>query len=122
MVEHDMTNHPTFRIGDKVFLRVNDLITGTVVEVLPASYKVKFHNPNLLPQIMEFIETDLHFYFDSQLAETKINIPDSKGHLNVNTKTHCPQCGDVWKETAIGFDLYYDCISCNIKKEDVVDE
>jgi len=32
--------------------------------------------------------------------------------------TNCRKCGGTWKETWIGKKAYYDCLKCNIKKED----
>lgn len=37
---------------------------------------------------------------------------------SINKETHCPKCGGPWKETVFFRKTYYDCLKCNLKKED----
>lgn len=54
----------------------------------------------------DFLSGDNNYY---QLYDT-----------DTDTETHCPVCNNTWKETWINGSSYYDCLTCNKKKEDIL--
>lgn len=58
-------------------------------------------------------------FFDSSPSKTETKTEELIQKY-VDPNTHCPKCGTEWKETYINYEPVYDCLKCNVKKEDVV--
>lgn len=108
-----------FKVGDNV-IYIPRAVRAKVIKIMPDSnYLVEFEDKNLIPPQMEIPESYL-----SLANDYYPNVWDGYwgGHSgtnsSVNKETHCPKCKTPWKETIIGRNTFYDCLKCNLKKED----
>lgn len=108
-----------FKVGDKVKFTKDDgtVVTGTVSNLfiepygVGTVYDVSLDDKNLIPNIMEIEERYL--------------TPADDYHRKFmrhyyNTEHFCPICGSEWKKTAYGKNIWYDCVKCNKRKEDIL--
>lgn len=98
-----------FKVGDYVIYTPNN-IKAKIIKVFLGGlrYTVEFDDPNLIPPQMDIPA--------NYLAPIE---PGILPHGNNSLKEiYCPKCGNKWKETLIGRQLFYDCLKCNLKKED----
>ena len=100
-----------YNVGEKVTYNPRG-IPAKVVRVLPNDiYAVEWDDQSLIPPIMEVPGSHLS-------PETIDWFGAYDFTKSLPTGDHCPRCGNKWKETWIGHKAYYDCIQCNIKKEE----
>lgn len=93
-----------FREGDIVQHRPSGFY-GTVGRVYANNYvDVIFTDKNIAPPVMKLPTYELYL-----ISENKARPSPNK----------CPKCGGNWTETYIQYEPKYDCLKCNIKKEDV---
>lgn len=97
------------------------------------TYRVKFKDPNRCPNKMTVpsykvgLDEDESLYqqfenmlIDLDALDMAVN-QDALGfeENNYDPEFECPKCGKIWNETLFGMKKWYDCIKCNIKREDV---
>lgn len=56
------------------------------------------------------LERDLKFYYEESVTKKLIK----------ELPKNCPRCGNPWKKTGFGTQIWYDCSSCKRKAEDLV--
>lgn len=104
-----------YSVGDEVVFTPKT-IKATIIRVLGNdTYTVEWHDKELIPPQMDIDG----FYLAPELPHRKTL--DGWGVMpenTINKETHCPKCGTPWTETPIGKNLFYDCLKCNLKKED----
>ena len=107
-----------YRPGDEVIFTPRGC-GARILKALPGDkYIVEFDDKTLAPPQMEVPETYLRpkplpygmFGLDPGPHGWSESFPDKD--------KVCPRCNTPWKETWIGHDPYYDCLKCNLKKED----
>ena len=96
-----------------------------ILKSLPGDeYVVEFEDRTLIPPQMQvpghYLKPRMPIFNPFGLAGI---LGDDLGELPRGVKiidkhTNCPRCGDAWKETWIGHRPFYDCLKCNLKKED----
>ena len=87
-----------FKVGNRVSYSPQNHI-ATIVKELPENrYIVEFDDHMLIPPQM------------TVPGEFLSKLP---------CESKCPYCGKEWTETIIGRNIFYDCIPCKLKKEDV---
>lgn len=88
-----------------------------IIKILSSGrYLIEFDDINLIPPQMDVPGDHLSKFYsyvdldgiDSGYYDDLYKDPDN-----------CPRCGNKWKETWIGSRPFYDCLKCNIKREDV---
>ena len=103
-----------YRVGDDVTYSPKD-IKAKIIRVLPNDeYRVEFYDKALIPPQM-----DVSGFYLSPVRQLDLNMYGYNHIYGTNKETHCPRCGNEWKETWIGHRPLYDCLKCNLKKEDV---
>lgn len=108
-----------FKVGDNVIYIPKD-VKAKVIKIMPdLTYLIEFEDKDLIPPQMQVPESYLSpgkpTYYS--LWEGFWEKPDNNGP-SINKETHCPKCNTPWKETIIGRNTFYDCLKCNLKKED----
>jgi hypothetical protein len=89
-----------YKVGDRVSYSPKNH-KAIVIRVLPNDqYTVEFTDSQLIPPQMDVPG----FYLSPPLKELK--------------EIQCPRCDTPWTETVIGRNVFYDCLKCNLKKED----
>lgn len=100
-----------FNVGDKITYGPK-AHKGRIIAISPTHDQctVEFDDRDLIPPQMDVpVEHLSHDYSYSHYY----------GYGNNTDKTtNCPRCGDKWKETWIGYEPFYDCLKCNLKRED----
>jgi len=120
-----------FKVGDKVdhYGHIG-VITATSVSNKDDGGKlgamVEWDDKNLVPPEMRIPYKDLLFVGEKNtslpagcgfgLSPVSTNaVPDTP-----NCELVCPVCRNEWQETIIMKNKYYDCLTCNSKKEDIM--
>ena len=107
-----------YQVGDKVSYSFKNL-KATVIKLLPYDeYRIEFDDKSLIPPQMDVLSFTLSPW---EVGQDEISIfgwDDFKSRGAGNKETNCPRCGTKWTETLIGHEKFYDCIKCNLKKED----
>ena len=88
-----------------------------VIKALPGDeYVVEFDDKTLIPPQMQ---VPGHYLKPRLVLYGGFSPGDFLGESSwTNKDTNCPRCGGDWKETWIGHRPFYDCLKCNLKKED----
>lgn len=106
--------------GDRVIYKPKN-IDAKIISSLPNDeYVVEWDNNQLIPPQMtvpgySLIPKPLPIGFADFYGQAEWN---GNYDPSFNRETQCPRCGSPWKETWIGHKAYYDCLKCNLKKED----
>lgn len=94
---------PPIEVGQKV-KHVPSGYDGTAIHVhADSQVDVKFDRTDLIPPIMKI---PMH-----ELAK-----------IGYDVKDVCPKCGTKWIATTLFSGIVYDCLKCNMKKEEIEDE
>lgn len=104
--------------GDAVIYTPTNSNAKVIRHVGSDNYLVEFEDKDLIPPQMEVPE---RFLKPQPLVSGMYGFMDWSGDYykpKHNKETHCPKCGTPWKETIIFRNTYYDCLKCNLKKED----
>jgi hypothetical protein len=119
-----------FAVGDKVTYAPKNH-KAVVIRIFPKTneYLIAFDDSNLIPPQMivpsasltKEIDTASLFGWmgDTDYYDDEYDQYDRKKNYQYKDKEiRCPRCGEEWKETIIGRNTFYDCLKCNLKKED----
>ena len=99
-----------YKVGDKVTYSPH-LIKATVIRALADDqYTVEFEDNKLIPPQM-----DVPGHYLSLIEELHV-LPDAISYTYKGV--FCPRCSTKWTETIINYKVFYDCLKCNLKRED----
>lgn len=103
-----------YKIGDKVVYGPQGH-KATILRVWGnGDLLIEFSDKNLIPPQMEVPIAHLNPDLDDLFG-----MWDGSDYSGVRKgPNQCPRCGDNWKETWIGHRPFYDCLKCNLKRED----
>lgn len=117
-----------FKVGEKVdYFGHKGTILRTNVPVKDDNNKpgaiVEWDNRNLCPSQMTVPYNTLNLEeYDTPRLPTGKNSSNLTEIEMADTTKICPICRTEWKETEIVGKLYYDCLPCNRKREDIMEE
>jgi len=86
-----------YKVGNRVTYALSTY-KARIVEIHPDEYyTVEFDDKDLIPP--------------------KMKVPGAYLEIIIDENT-CPLCQTPWTETVIGKNTFYDCLKCNLKRED----
>lgn len=103
-----------YKAGDRVTYGPRNHKAKIVRMLGNGDYQIEFDDQDLIPPQMDVPEAHLSVDLGGF-----IDLLDGWDDPSKKIGKVCPFCGGEWTETWIGFRPLYDCLKCNIKKEDV---
>jgi hypothetical protein len=100
---------PKFKFGDRVEVSGHRCVVRSVRTDTKGNYHyvVRWDNEHLIPR-------------EDEYGEIFLNEILKLYNRFINTDTYCPVCENKWHKTAYGSNVWFDCLTCNKKKEDIV--
>jgi hypothetical protein len=100
---------PRFKFGDRVEVSGHRCIVRSVRIDTNGNYHyvVKWDSEQLIPREMEY-------------PEMHLNETLKLYNRFIDTSIYCPLCENKWHKTAYGNNVWFDCLRCGKKKEDIV--
>lgn len=109
-----------FTVGQQVIYKGQKDYGAKVVDVLPNDeYRVEFDDTHLIPPIMLVPGVSLRAKTLPSPWGFSVGYDMEVKEGSPTNLENCPKCGGSWKETWIGYNVYYDCLKCSLKREDV---
>lgn len=102
-----------YKVGDKVTYGPQGYKAKILRVWGNGDYMIEFDKKDLIPPQMDVPESHLN-----PDIEDIFSMWDNYQYGADKNPDNCPRCGDKWKETWIGHKPFYDCLKCNLKRED----